>query len=449
MKKRTFLKLSSTLVAGTVISPMTSWEQDEKLKNWAGNIEYSTGKLYSPASLEQVRELVKKYSHLKVLGTRHCFNRIADSTDHFISLKQLDQMELDPLAHTVTVGSGVTYGQLGPWLDSKGFALHNLASLPHFSVAGANTNGSHGFGVKNGRLVTAVSALEFVTADGEVQVLSRAKDGEKFTAAVIGLGGIGVLTKVTLDIQPSYKMQQDVYEKLPLDQIKDHFDEIVAAGYSVSLFTDWANDYFNEVWIKNRLKQGQALELRPWFHGATRATKNLHPIAALSAENCTEQMGVPGPWYDRLPHFKMGFTPSAGKELQSEYFVPHKNALDAILAVEKLHEQISPHLMITEIRTIAADDLWMSPAYKQDSVAIHFTWKPEWPEVSKLLPIIERELAPFNPRPHWGKLFTIPPAQLQSRYEKLAEFIALAKKFDPQGKFRNDFLNINIFSAVI
>jgi xylitol oxidase len=183
------------------------------------------------------------------------------------------------------------------------------------------------------------------------------------------------------------------------------------------------------------------------FFGATRATKNLHPIAALSAENCTDQMDVPGPWYDRLPHFKMGFTPSAGKELQSEYFVPRKNALDAILAVEKLHEQISPHLMITEIRTIAADDLWMSPAYKQDSVAIHFTWKPEWPEVSKLLPLIERELAPFNPRPHWGKLFTIPPAQLQSRCQKLHEFIALAKKFDPQGKFRNDFLNANIFPA--
>src|SRR5258708_20242198 len=165
MKKRTFLKLSSTLVAGTVISPMTSWEQDEKLKNWAGNIEYSTGKLYSPASLEQVRELVKKYSHLKGLGTRHCFNPIAYTTHHFISLKQLDQMELDPLPHTVTVGSGVTYGQLGPWLDSKGFSMHNLASLPHISVAGAITTGTHGSVGKNGSLSTAVSALEFVTAD--------------------------------------------------------------------------------------------------------------------------------------------------------------------------------------------------------------------------------------------------------------------------------------------
>ncbi|HEX9512514.1 MAG TPA: D-arabinono-1,4-lactone oxidase [Puia sp.] len=447
MKKRTFLKLSSTLVAGTVISPMTSWEQDEKLKNWAGNIEYSTGKLYSPASLEQVRELVKKYSHLKVLGTRHCFNRIADSTDHFISLKQLDQMELDPLAHTVTVGSGVTYGQLGPWLDSKGFALHNLASLPHISVAGAITTGTHGSGVKNGSLSTAVSALEFVTADGEVQVLSRAKDGEKFTAAVIGLGGIGVLTKVTLDIQPSYKMQQDVYEKLPLDQIKDHFDEIVAAGYSVSLFTDWANDYFNEVWIKNRLKQGQALELRPWFHGATRATKNLHPIAALSAENCTEQMGVPGPWYERLPHFRMGFTPSSGKELQSEYFVPHYNAVEAILAIARMGKQISPHLLISEIRTIAADDYWMSPCYQQSAVTIHFTWQPDWPAVSKLLPVIEKELAPFNARPHWGKLFTMPPSRLKELYKKLPDFQQLLTHYDPKGKFRNKFLEENIFGS--
>ena len=185
----------------------------------------------------------------------------------------------------------------------------------------------------------------------------------------------------------------------------------------------------------------------PDFFGATRATRNLHPIAELSAENCTDQMGVPGPWFDRLPHFKMGFTPSAGKELQSEYFVPHKNALDAILAIEKLHEQVSPHLMITEIRTIKADDLWLSPAYKQDSVAIHFTWKPEWPEVSKLLPIIERELAPYNPRPHWGKLFTLDPKELQSRYEKLPDFLALAKKFDPNGKFRNEFLNTNVFSV--
>jgi xylitol oxidase len=180
--------------------------------------------------------------------------------------------------------------------------------------------------------------------------------------------------------------------------------------------------------------------------GAKLSKRNLHPISELSAENCTEQMGVPGPWYDRLPHFRMGFTPSAGKELQTEFFVPRQNAVDAILAVERLHERITPHLLITEIRTIAADDLWMSTAYKRESVAIHFTWKPDWPAVKQVLPAIEKELSAFQHRPHWGKLFTIAPADLRSRYERFHDFVALAKKYDPQGKFRNDFLNTNLFA---
>jgi xylitol oxidase len=423
---------------------MTSWEQSEKLRNWAGNIEYSTDKLYEAATLEQVRELVKKYSKLKVLGTRHCFNRIADSTDQFLSLRHFDPvMEVDPGALTVTVGPGITYGQLGPYLDSKGFALHNLASLPHISVAGAITTGTHGSGVKNGSLSTAVSAMEFVTADGEVLTLSRAKDGEKFAAAVIGLGAIGVLTKVTLDIQPSYQVRQDVYERLPLEQIKDHFDEIVSAGYSVSLFTDWTSGYLNEVWIKSRLDQPFGLGAE--FFGSKRATKDLHPIADLSAENCTAQMGVPGPWYDRLPHFRMGFTPSSGKELQSEYFIPHQNAVEAILAIDRLGNQVSPHLLITEIRTIAADNYWMSPCYQQPCVAIHFTWQQDWPAVSKLLPVIEKELAPFHARPHWGKLFTMPPSRLKELYKKLPEFQEMIRQYDPHGKFRNKFLEKTIF----
>ena len=229
--------------------------------------------------------------------------------------------------------------------------------------------------------------------------------------------------------------------------MKEHFDAIQSSAYSVSLFTDWQNQRINEVWIKSRMEDGQAFKPAPEFFGAKAAARNFHPIAALSAENCTEQMGVPGPWYERLPHFRMGFTPSAGKELQSEYFVPRQHAVEAILAVERLHEQVSPRLLITEIRTIAADDLWMSPCYRQPCVTIHFTWKPDWPAVRRLLPVIEKELAPFKARPHWGKLFTMPPTELRSRYEKLPEFIRLSKSYDPSGKFRNEFLNTNIFGA--
>src|SRR6266404_1474583 len=448
MNKQTFLKIISAMTASPAVSPLIAWAAGDKLKNWAGNVDYSTENLYSVTSINQVQEFVKKQNKLNVLGPRHCFNKIADSTDYFLSLKELDEViAFDPQARTVTVAAGVTYGKLCPYLDSKAFALHNLASLPHISVAGACSTATHGSGEKTGNLATAVSALEFVTASGEVVNLSRQKDGDTFLGAVVGLGALGVITKVTLDVQPTFLMRQYVYENLPLRQMQDHFDAIESSAYSVSLFTDWQKQRINEVWLKSIVESEPGYGPEPEFFGAKLATKNLHPIAELSAENCTEQMGVPGPWYDRLPHFRMGFTPSAGKELQSEYFVPRQHAVEAILAVERLRDQISPSLLISEIRAVAADQLWMSPCRHQPCVTIHFTWKPDWPAVSALLPVIERELAPFNARPHWGKLFTITPARIKSLYQKLPDFVQLAKRFDPQGKFRNDFLNTNIFGA--
>src|SRR5438309_3605533 len=354
---------------------------------------------------------------------------------------------LDPEAHTVTVNAGITYGQLCPYLHTRGFALHNLASLPHISVAGACSTATHGSGDGNGNLSTAVSGIEFVAASGDVVNLSRQRHGEAFNAAVVGLGAFGVITKLTLDVQPRFMMRQYVYENLPFSELKQHFDAIMSSAYSVSLFTDWQKRRVNEVWLKSRIEEGKSLEAPQEFFGAKRATKDLHPIAELAAENCTPQMGVPGPWYERLPHFRMGFTPSAGKELQAEYFVSRRHAVEAILAVERLRDQVGPHLMISEIRTIAEDNLWMSPCYKEPCVTIHFTWKQDWPAVKMLMPIIEKELAPFKARPHWGKLFTMPPAELRSIYKKLPDFIQLSKKYDPHGKFHNEFLGTNIFSS--
>ena len=431
-----------------VLKPLTRWASADKLKNWAGNYEYSTDKLYPAKSIQQAQEFIRKQDKFKVLGTRHCFNGIADSTQTFLSLKDMDDVvALDTEAHTVTVDASMKYGQLAPYLDKRGFALHNLASLPHISIAGACATATHGSGVKNGNLSTAVAGMEFITAKGEVRTLSRDKDGESFRAAVVHLGGLGVVTKVTLDVQPTFMMRQDVYENLPTAQLKEHFDAIMSSGYSVSLFTDWQKGRINEVWMKRRMEPNKVLEAKAEFYGAKLAAKNLHPIAELSAVNCTEQMGIPGPWYERLPHFRMGFTPSSGKELQSEYFVPYQNAVEAILAVERLRDHISPHLMISELRTIDADNFWISPCYKQPSLAIHFTWKQDWESVRKVLPMIEKELAPFKVRPHWGKLFTIAPAQLQSRYEKMADFRKLLTEYDPQGKFRNAFLDTNIFGS--
>ena len=383
---------------------------------------------------------------MKALGARHSYNGIADTSGDQISLKNLNGMVLDPKSKTVSVGAGVTYGHLAPYLDSNGFAVHNLASLPHVSVVGACATATHGSGSRNGNLSTIVSGMEMLTADGKTVVLSREHDGERFRGAVVGLGGLGIITNITLDVQPTFQVKQVVYENLSFAQLEEHLDEIFLSGYSVSLFTDWQNHRATQVWIKSRVDSGASSAIAPEFFGAKAATRKLHPLAGHSAENCTEQMGIPGPWYERLPHFRMNFTPSSGQELQSEYFVPRNKAYQAILAVEQLRERITPHLFISEFRTIEADDLWMSPCYKRPSMAIHFTWKPEWPAVEKVLPMIEEQLAPFDARPHWAKLFTMSPSRLQSLYSKLPDFRQLLKLYDPDGKFRNDFLNRNLFA---
>jgi len=448
MKRRTFTKATSAIITGSLLTPLIPYAQDEKLKNWAGNYTYSTDNLHQPKTIVEVREMIKSHNKLKALGSRHSFNGIADSRKNLLSLMLLkDDMTLDRASQTVTVNAGVKYGELAPYLHINGYALHNLASLPHISIAGACATATHGSGDNNGNLATAVSALELVTADGEILKLSRKKDGEKFQAAVVGLGGLGVITRLTLDVVPTFDVRQDVYLDLPLQEFGENFEEITSSGYSVSLFTDWKYERFNQLWIKNKTGDAKPFEPEPKLFGAKRATRNVHPIIELSAENCTAQMGVPGPWHERLPHFRMDFTPSSGEELQSEYFIPRRHAVDAIKAVYQMQTQITPHLFISEIRTIAADDLWMSPCYQQPCVAIHFTWRQDWPAVRKLLPLIEKELAPYDVRPHWGKLFTVSPARLKSLYVKLPAFREMLKQYDPNGKFRNAFLDRNIYGA--
>jgi xylitol oxidase len=419
-----------------------------KQTNWAGNYEYQAKEIHHPKTMDELRELVRTNEKIRTLGSRHSFNGIADSTQTMISLEHFDRViSLDKEGLTVTVEGGIRYGELSQALHEEGFALHNLASLPHISVAGACATATHGSGANNKNLAATVSSMELLKADGEIVSVSRENDGETFNAMVVGLGGFGVVTKLTLDIQPTFDVQQDIYENLALRELEDHFEAIMSDGYSVSLFTDWETETVNQLWVKRIVKDGGKLSAIENLYGTTPATKRMHPIAKISAENCTEQLGIPGAWHDRLPHFRMDHTPSSGEELQTEYFVAREDAYEALLAVNGIREHIAPLLLISEVRTIAADDLWMSMCYKQDSVALHFTWKMDQPAVTKLLPMLEEALAPFHPRPHWGKVFTISPAQLESRYERMQDFRHLLSKYDPQGKFRNAFLDLNIFGT--
>ena len=410
-----------------------------ELQNWAGNQTFRPKQFFAPTSVQEVQQIVRSSSAVRVLGSRHSFNTIADSPGVMITLAEMvDVCSLDPSAMTVTVSAGKTYGEVGRYLQTQQFALHNTASLPHISVAGAIATATHGSGSSNGNLASAVVGLELVTADGSL--LSLRPDDTRFAGAVVGLGAFGVVTTVTLRIEPTYEIRQTVYEHLPFATLAAEFDQIMEAAYSVSLFTQWRGDSVDQAWVKCR---GEFVA--DHFFGAPPASVSRHPLACVSADTCTEQHGVSGPWIDRLPHFRMEFQPSSGEEIQSEYLMPRHHAVAAIEAMRSIGERIAPLLMASEIRTVAADDLWLSSSYRQETVAFHFTWKRDWAALVQILPVVEAVLDPFDPRPHWGKTFTTSPARLASTYLRLGDFRALCAQLDPTGKFRNTFIDSNVF----
>jgi xylitol oxidase len=408
--------------------------------NWAGNYTYRAERLHRPSTLQQVREIVSAAPRVRVLGSRHSFNDMADSRE-LVTLAGLPaDVVVDRTAGTVSFGAGLTYGELARVLKDQGLALHNMASLPHISVAGAVATATHGSGNASGNLATAVAGLEIVTSAGEVITAARG-DGD-FDGLVVGLGAIGAVTRVTLDVEPAYQVRQRVFERLPWDALYEHFDEISASGYSVSVFTRW-RETADQAWVKSRVTDAPE-QVRADLFGAPAATVERHPILGLDPVNCTSQLGLPGLWSDRLPHFRLGFTPSVGNELQSEFLVPREHGIAAIRAMRVLGDRMRPVLQVCEIRTIAADRLWMSPEYGRDTVGFHFTWKPEPDAVARVLADIEAALAQFEARPHWGKLFLAEAATVARLYERHPDFIRLIERLDPRGAFRNRWLEARV-----
>lgn len=419
------------------------------LRNWSGYHTFCAARYHTPTTVDEVRALVQQSKNVRVQGSRHCFHDIADCPEDLISLEKLaPTLFFDHAGKTVTVNAGSTYIQLGDWLHQAGYAVHNMASLPHITVAGAVATATHGSGDRNGNLATAVAGMELVTADGEVITLTRERDGDTFLGAVVGLGSLGVVTKLTLDVEPAYLMQQEVYDNLPFAAVVENFDAITASGYSVSLFTDWRDDNVSQVWVKHKLTNGQARPVAPTFYGAKAAPVNRHPVTAFDADLCTIQLGLPGPWHERLAHFHNTCNLVSKGDSQSEYFVAREHAVPAMQAMVEIEPALRKVLLLSEVRTIAADTLWLSPNYQRPSIGLHFSWNKPWDEVKAVLPLIEERLAPFQARPHWGKLFTMTAAQLQPLYPRWADFQALLRRFDPAGKFCNAYVERYIFGAV-
>ena len=401
-------------------------------RNWAGTYEYTAPRIATASSEDEVLRIVREPGRVRALGTRHSFTDLPDSAGTLLDVSGLvGGFALGE--GVVRVAAGTRYGVLAMWLEERGLALHNLGSLPHISVAGATATGTHGSGDRNGVLTSAVRAIRYAGADGELHEV-RCGDSD-FAAIAVGLGAFGVVVSLDLEVQPSFRIRQDVYDDVSWDAALADLDAVTGAGYSVSVFTRWGDEVIGHVWVKTRVAGDDDAVPDELLDGRITASSPLG-----DGDNITEVGGVPGPWLLRLPHFRLDAEPSFGEEIQTEYFVPRAHAASALEALRALGDRIRPHLIVSELRTAAADDLWLSGAYGQDVVIIHFTWYDHPVEVRALLPAIEGALAPFDARPHWGKLHGFDHASLARVHPRLADARAVFERLDPGGRFTNSHL---------
>ena len=417
---------------------MTTPTDGAALQNWARNITFAPERVARPRSIVELQDVVASATRVRALGTGHSFSPVASTDGTLLLLDSLPQvLEVDAVASTATASAGTRWGEVAPAVDAHGLALHNMGSLPHISVAGSASTGTHGSGSGLGCLATAVRSLDLVTADGSLRTLRRG-DAD-FDGSVVALGSLGVVTALTLDLQPAYAVEQTVWEGLPFGTAVERFDDVMGTAYSVSLFTTWTGHGFEQVWVKRRI-DGDPVDLRVDGSAAGRRT------AAPRARCGRRRVHRAG--RRRPARGSSGFRTSgssspraAGSELQTEYMVPRSVAREALEAVQRVAHVVAPVLQISEIRTVAGDELWLSPCQGRDTVCIHFTWVDDAEAVAPAVLAVERELAPYDARPHWGKVFSTDPAVVRSLYPRLPEFEALRARLDPAGVFANAFVD--------
>jgi alditol oxidase len=429
---------------GEAARSITNLNQEvAEMQNWAGNYTFAAARLHRPESIGEVQQLVAASPKIRAVGTRHSFNGLADTPGDLVDLSGIDpDISIDREKMTAIVGAGVSYGALAAHLHREGFALHNLASLPQISVAGAVATATHGSGDRNQTLSSAVAGLELVMSDGSLKRVVRG-DAD-FPGMVVGLGAFGIVSRVTLDILPTFDVRQDSFVDLPWNELVANFDAISSATYSFSIFTKWSGHAVSRIWLKTRLATAPQQELDIGRLGLRPGPPYANPAVA-DALSGLNPFGVPGPWSERLAHTRRDVAPTPADQIQSEYLIGRPKLGEVVSIIRSMADRVDPLLHMTEIRTMAADDLWLSPAYRQAAIGVHFTWKKEIDAVDAMTRELEAALIPLGARPHWAKVIHADAATLAPLYPRMADFRACAARYDPEGKFRNDYLDRHVF----
>jgi xylitol oxidase len=407
-----------------------------QLSNWSGSYQFTAREVIAAQTISDVQKAVEQGGKVRAIGTRHSFNDLADNGATLIDVTGIaPDPVIDEAARTVTVGAGTSYGVLASWLEKDGWALHNLGSLPHISIAGATATGTHGSGSGNKILSAAIAGIEYVAADGDLHHATRKDDN--FDGMPVGLGAFGITVRVTLDIEPTYDIRQDAYTSLTWDRVLADPDAVMNSAYSVSLFTDWTGPTLRAAWVKRRTTDADNQDVDDFFG----AQRDPGPVRFIDApEDNLTICGVPGPWSQRLPHFRLDSTPSNGDEIQTEYFVDKRHAAQALEALRQRASKIAPVLQVSEIRSIAADSLWLSGSYQCETIALHFTWLNRQDQVNAAVSQVEQALEPFAARPHWGKVSHVTAERVTALYPRLKDARELFERLDPEGRFSNDRL---------
>lgn len=406
--------------------------------NWGGNHTYRAPHIARPTTRPDLQQLVADSDQLAAIASRHTFSAIGDAAALVDLSGMSEPPSFDPNTGLVTISGSATYTDVAFALSAAGRALHNLASLPHVSVAGGVATGTHGSGSALQNLASAVESIELLTATGDFVTL-RHGDPD-FEGAVVNLGALGLVTQMTLRTERAYDVAQTVHDGLTWDLWTGSFDEIMSSATSVSVFTRWG-DAPGELWRKQRTDVASPIEGEPF--DTSPAITPRHPIPGADAAACTEQSGRPGAWWNRLPHFRADAVPSSGAEIQSECFIDRADSAAALDAMRSIAAQLADSLMVSEIRTIAADEHWMSPCHARASTAFHFTWKLDPKAVADAVELVGRTLTPFGVRHHWGKAM---PAEWNASgsFERHSDFLELKERFDPTDTFTTPWFSQHI-----